>query len=60
MILAPRFATLPRAAAAAVVLYLLDDGWLECGRLGVEQIAEEPLPPPEGPSYLAADCRSRP
>ena len=50
-ILAPRFATALRAAAApmpsSAAVYLLDDGWLEYGRLGVEQIAEEPLPPPE-------------
>ena len=45
VILAPRFATALRAAAAvpSPLLYLLDDGWLECGGLGVEQIAEEPL-----------------
>ena len=43
VILAPRFATLPRAAAAAVpssaAVPSRRYGWLECGRLGVKQIA---------------------
>ena len=36
-----------RRRCLAPQLYLLDDGWLEWERLGVEQIAKEPLPPPE-------------
>ena len=56
VILPPRFATALRAATAAgfpPLLYLLDDGWLECGRIGVEQITEKTLPLPEDVPFVS-------